>query len=145
MVTVQPTTINISQRVSPQQWSSGLCDCCDDMGICCCGFWCCPCQMCKTTADFGECLCLPLIDIMFGCFVPPISLSVRSSMRERYNIKGSMCTDCCKVSCCGPCSWCQMARELKKQRQPRVVTYNLPSAIPRVTGPPYSPMPSAPQ
>ncbi|GAA6077872.1 plac8 onzin related protein 6 [Tachysurus ichikawai] len=31
-----------------------------------------------------------------------------------------MCDDCCVATCCGLCSWCQMARELKFHRQPQV-------------------------
>uniref|UniRef100_A0A8C4SGS2 Plac8 onzin related protein 2 n=1 Tax=Erpetoichthys calabaricus TaxID=27687 RepID=A0A8C4SGS2_ERPCA len=85
----------------------------------CCAFWCFPCFMCKTASEFGECLCLPLLDYSG---IHPISLSIRSTMRERFHIQGSICGDCCVVVCCNTCSWCQMARELKHQKKPLVIT-----------------------
>ncbi|XP_069623700.1 uncharacterized protein [Ranitomeya imitator] len=127
-VAVQP--IPVGQAVSLtyinlNEWSSGICDCCQDMGICCCGFWCLPCFQCKTVSDFGECLCLPLLDPGSCCGYlgasincPPISMTMRASIRERYRIRGSICSDCCMLYCCFSCSWCQMAREIKKHKQP---------------------------
>lgn len=50
----------------------------------CFAFWCCPCFACVTSKKYGQCLCLPLLDI--GC-IPPITLAMRVSMRERYGIK----------------------------------------------------------
>ncbi|KAI2662815.1 hypothetical protein H4Q32_001766 [Labeo rohita] len=87
----------------------------------CCGFWCTYCLMCKTSEDFGECLCLPLLEICFGGIMHPITLAMRSSMRERFHIKGSIQNDCCMATCCPACVWCQMARELKARRQNQVV------------------------
>lgn len=43
--------------------------------------------MCTTSQEFGECLCLPLLDLCFGALIPPASYSVRSAMRERYRIQ----------------------------------------------------------
>lgn len=51
----------------------------------CFAFWCCPCFVCRTTKQFGQCLCLPLLDV-FGC-VRPITMSIRVSLRQRYGIK----------------------------------------------------------
>ncbi|XP_028652060.1 cornifelin homolog [Erpetoichthys calabaricus] len=126
----QPQSV-ITQQVTVMksiEWSTGICDCCDDMGICCCAAWCLPCFMCKTASDFGQYLCLPLLDPWMCCFlkftpitVPPISLAMRVSIRERYGIQGTICDDCCTVCCCFSCSWCQMARELKKQKQPLTI------------------------
>ncbi|XP_043932017.1 cornifelin homolog [Protopterus annectens] len=96
-------------------WNTGLCDCCEDMEICCCAFWFMSCFMCKTVKEFGECLCLPLLDLEGA---GAISLAFRSAVRERYRIKGSICDDCCKVTCCSSCSWCQVAREIKHQKRP---------------------------
>ncbi|MBN3310651.1 CNFNA protein, partial [Amia calva] len=91
--------------------------------------------MCKTTSEFGECLCLPLLDPWFcmavTCsvgMIPPIALSMRSTIRERYNIKGTICGDCCVVTCCNSCAWCQMARELKHHKQPLIIS--APQAMP---------------
>uniref|UniRef100_A0A8B9L4Z6 Plac8 onzin related protein 6 n=1 Tax=Astyanax mexicanus TaxID=7994 RepID=A0A8B9L4Z6_ASTMX len=79
----------------------------------CFGFWCPYCLMCNTTKKYGECMCLPLVELCFGGLIPPVTYSMRSSMRERYHIQGSMCDDCCVSTCCGICAWCQIARELK--------------------------------
>ncbi|XP_043101866.1 plac8 onzin related protein 6 [Puntigrus tetrazona] len=118
-VSVQPAVVLSSNMAT--QWSSGVCDCCEDMGICCCGLWCPFCLMCKTSEEFGECLCLPLLEMCFGGLLHPITLSMRSSMRERFHIKGSIQDDCCTVFCCHVCVWCQMARELKARRQSHVI------------------------
>ncbi|KAG2468517.1 PL8L1 protein, partial [Polypterus senegalus] len=97
--------------------------------ISCCATWCLPCFMCKTANDFGQCVCLPLLDpTLTGYFfgftpltIPPISLAMRASLRERYGIQGTICDDCCTVFCCFSCNWCQMARELKKRKQPLTI------------------------
>ncbi|NP_001314834.1 plac8 onzin related protein 6 [Danio rerio] len=120
-VSVQPAMVVATDNVKLNQWSSGVCDCCEDMSICCCGFWCAYCLMCKTSEDFGECLCLPLLEICFGGMLHPITLAMRSSMRERYHIRGSIQDDCCAATCCPVCVWCQMARELKVRQHSLVV------------------------
>ncbi|XP_077390984.1 cornifelin-like isoform X2 [Festucalex cinctus] len=111
-------------------WNSHLLDCCEDCSTCCYGFWCCPCLACTVAGKFGENRCLPLCDIIspaifvifdIPLFVPPAALSLRASMRNRYNIKGSLCKDVV-ISCfCMWCSWCQMQRELKYRRKPPTV------------------------
>ncbi|XP_075062245.1 cornifelin homolog [Mixophyes fleayi] len=120
-----------SQTVTVTQgplWSSGMCDCCEDCGICCCALWCFPCMQCNTVSEFGECMCLPLLDPMMmgyiGCsgVCPPITMAMRSSVRERYKIQGSICDDCVRSCCCYSCTWCQMAREIKRRGQWSTVT-----------------------
>ncbi|XP_073428925.1 cornifelin homolog A-like [Dendrobates tinctorius] len=124
-VSVQPValgqTMTTVTQLAPNNWSSGLCDCCEDMGICCFAFWCFPCFQCSTASDFGECLCLPLLDCgsyTYHMNCPIVSLAMRVAVRERYKIPGSICNDCCTVCWCLSCSWCQMAREIKKRKQP---------------------------
>lgn len=51
----------------------------------CFAFWCFPCFACSTAKKFGECLCLPMLD-GFG-LIPPVALSMRSTMRQRYGIE----------------------------------------------------------
>uniref|UniRef100_A0A8D0D648 Plac8 onzin related protein 2 n=1 Tax=Sander lucioperca TaxID=283035 RepID=A0A8D0D648_SANLU len=86
------------------------------MALCCFAFWCCPCFACRTTKQFGQCLCLPLLDV-FGC-IRPITMSMRVSVRQHYGIKGSLCSDCLCSTFCVPCVWCQMAREMKERQLP---------------------------
>ncbi|KAG2468165.1 CNEPA phosphatase, partial [Polypterus senegalus] len=87
VVTFQPGTALAVVNQKPNKWNSGLFDCCEDMGICCCAFWCYPCFMCKTVSEYGECLCLPLLDYSG---IHPISLAMRSSMRERFYIQSTV-------------------------------------------------------
>ncbi|XP_053187871.1 cornifelin homolog B [Scomber japonicus] len=113
MVINQPRPVMV-QRES-DEWASGICDCCDDVPECCFAFWCCPCFACKTTKAYGQCLCLPMLEIFMGV-IPPITMSMRVSMRERYGIKGTMCNDCLCATCCTSCVWCQMSREMKRRK-----------------------------
>ncbi|XP_030293044.1 cornifelin homolog B [Sparus aurata] len=111
-VVQQPRPVMVAQN--SDEWGSGICDCCEDVPQCCFAFWCCPCFACITTRDYGECLCLPLLEI-FGGLIPPITMSMRVSMRQRYGIRGTMCRDCVYSTFCTSCSWCQMSREMKKR------------------------------
>ncbi|XP_029924821.1 cornifelin homolog B-like [Myripristis murdjan] len=117
MVVTRPRPLPVSSEID--DWASGICSCCNDKADCCLAFWCCPCFACKTTRTYGQCLCLPLLDI-FGC-IPPVTMSMRLSMRQRYGIKGSMCTDCVCATCCSPCVWCQMSREMKYRQLPTML------------------------
>ncbi|KAL0182448.1 hypothetical protein M9458_021823, partial [Cirrhinus mrigala] len=51
----------------------------------CFAYWCLPCFTCIKAKRYGECLCLPLLD--FCGIIPPITMSMRVSMRQRYGIK----------------------------------------------------------
>ncbi|XP_030195042.1 cornifelin homolog [Gadus morhua] len=120
VMTIQPSVVTTGLVTSAfvpgrEMWSSSLFSCFEDMGICCLGFWC-PCALaCQVSADHGEGLCLPMLESMSG-IIPALALGLRISVRERYRIKGSICDDCCIVTFCGICSYCQLARELKERR-----------------------------
>ncbi|KAG7496526.1 hypothetical protein JOB18_020734 [Solea senegalensis] len=98
------------------QWTSDICDCCEDLPMCCLACWCLPCFTCKTSYEAGECVCLPLLDA-YGC-IPPMTTSLRVAVRTRYGIEGSICKDCVLSCFCGPCTWCQIAREIKTRKNP---------------------------
>uniref|UniRef100_A0A4W6CHF5 Plac8 onzin related protein 2 n=1 Tax=Lates calcarifer TaxID=8187 RepID=A0A4W6CHF5_LATCA len=118
-VSVQPQTLQVVSS-DAAEWSSEICDCCRDARQCCCVFWCCPCFACKTTKEFGQCLCLPLLDVL-GC-VHPITMSMRVSVRHRYGIRGTLCTDCLCSTFCLPCVWGQISTEMKKRKLPTVLS-----------------------
>ncbi|XP_037553830.1 cornifelin homolog B-like [Nematolebias whitei] len=122
-----------------KNWSSGLCSCCADINTCCYGFWCCPCLACNVAGNFGENSCLPVCDVLSPAVfaacgiplcVPPAALSLRSAMRNKYDIKGSLCNDIV-VSCfCVCCSWCQMHRQLKhKDKKETEVVHKQPQTV----------------
>ncbi|XP_066446186.1 placenta-specific gene 8 protein-like [Eleutherodactylus coqui] len=121
----QPGVITTQTMTTSQAtgWDSSICNCCDDCGICCFAWWCFPCMQCNTVREFGECCGLPLIDLHLTgydccCAVcPPITIAMRAAVRERYKIQGSICDDCIKSSCLYSCTWCQMAREIKRRSQ----------------------------
>ncbi|KAK1800719.1 hypothetical protein P4O66_005910, partial [Electrophorus voltai] len=114
MVFAQPQPV-LDARES-DEWTSGICDCCDNKPQCCFAFWCCPCFACVKTRKYGQCLCLPLLDI-FGP-AHPATLAMRVSMRHRYGIKGTICKDCAIATFCTACAWCQMAREMDSRAIP---------------------------
>ncbi|CAJ1063180.1 cornifelin homolog B-like [Xyrichtys novacula] len=79
----QPQSVDVLSDAA--EWSSGICDCCQDKRECCFAFWCCPCFACITTKALGQCLCLPLLDVC-GC-IPSITMAMRVSVRHRYGIR----------------------------------------------------------
>ncbi|XP_061817610.1 cornifelin homolog B [Nerophis lumbriciformis] len=119
MVVTQPGPIMVHQESS--EWGSGICDCCHDVPMCCFAFWCFPCFTCIKARNYGECLCLPLVDFFLRGCVPAITMSMRVSMRQRYGIRGTMFDDCVCATFCQPCVWCQMAREMNEREIPIVL------------------------
>ncbi|XP_027868424.1 cornifelin homolog [Xiphophorus couchianus] len=136
VVTSQPTQYTVTTGRS-SDWSTNACDCCDDCGICMCFLWDCkrklvkfssplnlnfylfiylsskglcgafiPCILgCKVAQDNGDSCCLP--------FLPGAMIALRTSIRSKYNIEGSVCDDWVVMACLPLCGLCQMAREQK--------------------------------
>ncbi|KAH7839973.1 hypothetical protein Vadar_010820 [Vaccinium darrowii] len=106
----------------PGPWSTGLCDCCDDVPNCCITCWC-PCITFGQIAgivDKGSTSCgvsgalYTLIAFVTG--VPCVySCCYRSKMRQQYTLHESPCADCCVHFCCETCALCQEYRELKNR------------------------------
>uniref|UniRef100_A0A8C6T9G6 Cornifelin n=1 Tax=Neogobius melanostomus TaxID=47308 RepID=A0A8C6T9G6_9GOBI len=112
----QPNVINTQPQVTVTQysvssgsseWNSNVCDCCDDCGICLCASFI-PCILgCKVAQDNGDSCCIP--------FLPGAMIALRTSIRSRYHISGSVCDDWVVMACCPLCGLCQMAREQKSR------------------------------
>ncbi|XP_043717339.1 protein PLANT CADMIUM RESISTANCE 2-like [Telopea speciosissima] len=106
----------------PAPWSTGLCDCFDDISTCCLTFWC-PCVTFGRIAeivDRGSTSCgvsgalYMLILLMSGCSCF-YSCFYRSKLRGQYFLEESPCTDFCIHCCCEECALCQEYRELKNR------------------------------
>ncbi|XP_010357081.1 cornifelin isoform X1 [Rhinopithecus roxellana] len=105
-VTSQPQCTTTScYQTQLSDWHTGLTDCCNDMPVCLCGTFAPLCLACRISDDFGECCCAP--------YLPGGLHSIRTGMRERYHIQGSVGHDWAALTFCLPCALCQMARELK--------------------------------
>ncbi|RUS74321.1 hypothetical protein EGW08_017912 [Elysia chlorotica] len=75
-----------------------------------CGTFCGLCLACQVSQDMQESVCVP-------CFVPTAVAMLRTKWRTQYNIQGSILEDCLLDHFCGPCSLCQLAREVKLTKQ----------------------------
>jgi Cys-rich protein (TIGR01571 family) len=110
-------------------WSFDLFDCFGDAGTCILS-WFCSCvvygqnkRRCDHLAAHGtadphadeiispDCLFqFFLLYVGCGCILPT---TLRTAIRERYNIEGSVLTDCLTATCCHCCQLTQASRELE--------------------------------
>ncbi|KAM7256998.1 hypothetical protein ACFE04_012739 [Oxalis oulophora] len=150
-------------RSGNEQWSSGICACCDDMQSCCVGLLC-PCYLFGKNAEIlgsgallGSCLthfifwtflnaacCLMTDGILLGlpgCFVACYACGYRKALREKYNLPEAPCGDFMTHCCCHLCAICQEYRELRERSDPS--NPNLDLAV--VTAPQVQTMESSPQ
>ncbi|XP_005999175.2 cornifelin homolog B-like [Latimeria chalumnae] len=105
VVTAQPTSSAFNRHTGA--WKSGVFDCQQDMSIFLCGALV-PCLLgFQVAKDYGE-------SLWSGCFIDCI-VAMRTGIRERYKIEGSVCNDCLMTYFCFPCVLCQMARELQSR------------------------------
>ncbi|XP_025090047.1 cornifelin homolog [Pomacea canaliculata] len=104
------TTVIINQTAAyqpPRMWSTDMCGCCEDIGICCCVVFCEVCASIQLSRDMGEHCCVP-------CCVPGWLIVLRTKLRMQQNIQGTVMDDCCRTVFCGYCVLCQMMREVKQ-------------------------------
>eukprot|EP00732_Lithocolla_globosa_P006407 Lithocolla_globosa_v1_NODE_7446_length_946_cov_34.950617.p1 type:complete len:178 gc:universal NODE_7446_length_946_cov_34.950617:715-182(-) len=91
-------------------WSSGLFECFNDIDSCVCGFCCLPCLASRNSAQLdGQnncCLCL----YPGSLFKNRLQASSKFHIRDGIN---SHCSVFCLICWCGPCSECQISRQLK--------------------------------
>ncbi|XP_030468117.1 protein PLANT CADMIUM RESISTANCE 2-like [Syzygium oleosum] len=108
--------------VEEHPWSTGLCDCFDDIKSCCITFWC-PCitfGRISEILDKGETSCVMNCAIfalihsitrcacLYSCFY-------RTKLRREFGLKQDPCHDCLVHYCCMNCALCQEYRELKSR------------------------------
>uniref|UniRef100_A0A4W3HR91 Uncharacterized protein n=1 Tax=Callorhinchus milii TaxID=7868 RepID=A0A4W3HR91_CALMI len=89
------------QPLSSLHWRAGLLPLCPLP--CLCGLFCPFCLGCEIAGAMGECCCCGT------------SVAMRTLIRTKYNIQGSICNDHCIHECCLMCSLCQMKREINYQ------------------------------
>lgn len=92
------------------EWGSGIFGCFEDMKSCMCAILCSPFFACCLAKRMGENCCTPYLA---GGLV-----AMRSVLRTRHNIQGSISGDCCTIFFCGNCAMCQMSREMDKWGYP---------------------------
>ncbi|XP_028774073.1 cell number regulator 2-like [Neltuma alba] len=103
------------------QWTTGLCDCCEDPGNCCLTC-CCPCVAFGQSAEVIDkgntsCACAGLVFYVLsyvGC-VCLYSFTYRGKLRGLFNLPEEPCNDCCIHFWCTSCALCQEYRELKNR------------------------------
>uniref|UniRef100_A0A8C4RWW7 Cornifelin n=1 Tax=Erpetoichthys calabaricus TaxID=27687 RepID=A0A8C4RWW7_ERPCA len=102
VVNRQPQSTNVHRTTD---WTTGVCECFDDMPVCLLGTFV-PCVLaCIISKQYGECLCLPCL--------PGTLMSLRTGIRERHHVQGSIVEDWFMLCCIPHCALCQMSRELK--------------------------------
>ena len=107
-----PKELTVYLTNKPSQWSSGLCDCCDNSSVCIQGLFC-PCHLFGKNVEkieggryWRSCCCY-----LAGCGSCNHSAS-RRKLRVKYNLPEEPFNDCCVAWCCGPCGLCQEALEI---------------------------------
>ncbi|XP_078441181.1 protein PLANT CADMIUM RESISTANCE 2-like [Wolffia australiana] len=120
--TYPPPPLAQTQAVPRGKWTTGLCDCGDDVGNCCITCWC-PCITFGQIAeivDRGSTSCgasgaiYALVAVVTGCACI-YSCFYRKRLRLQYDLPEKPCADCCVHCFCELCSLCQAYRELKNR------------------------------
>ncbi|AES90189.2 putative PLAC8 motif-containing protein [Medicago truncatula] len=104
------------------QWSTRLCRCLDDPGICLVTCFC-PCVtfgMIAEIVDKGNSTCT-CDGTIYGALLAVTGLAClyscyyRSKLRAQYDLPEAPCMDCLVHFCCETCALCQEYRELKNR------------------------------
>jgi len=91
-------------------WTNGTFDCCSNMGNCCCGTFCWPCQVYSNAEKLEE---SGILCCLLGCVLPCIPVfMLRSKTREKFDIEGNTMEDAGCSFCCTCCASVQTANEL---------------------------------
>lgn len=101
-----------------------LCSCCDDMGICLCG-WCCP-LLTAASNNYAASIAgywLSFFIFMFAGIWPflvgtllyaGLRLHFRMQLRKEAGMEQQCFADCLVVFCCGSCALCQETQYVKE-------------------------------
>lgn len=93
-------------------WSSGLCGCFENVGICIKAYFC----PCIVAGQLGEALGEGCFYHGFCSLMGPIGIYCgaqnRGKLRAMYQIPGTFVNDCLVHWCCPVCSYAQEAREI---------------------------------
>ncbi|CCW61691.1 unnamed protein product [Phytomonas sp. EM1] len=106
-------------------WHYNLFTCCFEANSCLEACFCFYCQLVrqhnmfynlKPEIDIPMCFLVVILDYLtFSWFSFSYLFMLRRSIRERYGIKGHMCTDCLSVLFCGCCALQQQLLEMTSQ------------------------------
>ena len=100
------------------KWTEEMCGCTKDC-MSCMVVWCLPfggpiiqAVAVDKATEGGK--CVPFL--CSACFCAFGMAVNRGKIRERYNIDGNYCADCCAYLFCGPCMTCQEYREVNARK-----------------------------
>jgi Cys-rich protein (TIGR01571 family) len=126
--TIKTIVVGPTPVVRPN-FSSGLCSCCEDFNICCCGLFCPGYLLCKHVAhkdgrqehqmECWEKTCGVIVSIAGLYWVGAIGIAIwetciRNDIRKSMNIvPDNTCCEGTRSFFCYPCSICQQERELR--------------------------------
>ncbi|KAF3090731.1 hypothetical protein TWF102_007326 [Orbilia oligospora] len=110
----------------PGPWEHGMCGCFGDCGKCCVTFWC-PCITYSKIqhrlrhndmSNYSNCngSCWGFCALSVCGFQWVMSMIQRGEIRQRYNLQGSGCGDCCRHFCCECCTLIQEDRETETRK-----------------------------
>ena len=122
---------------SEKQWQSDYCYCCTDEHTCWWGSWYCWMVQARTARTFELDFSVNQIAIYLGFFIGTYFLGflffivgfivlalnrayLRTALRDKLHIKGSICGDCVLHSFCSCCAICQEAREARILHSDRI-------------------------
>lgn len=118
-----PSEFPQEEFIKTGEWDDGLCDCCSSCTNCCTVLWC-PCVSVAQISHrlqivpYGFALLVSLASILAGVGVLHCIFvwQLRSKTRERFDIPGSSCGDCCVATWCNCCALAQVATHVKSYK-----------------------------
>lgn len=129
--------IPASEHIKTGEWEDGLFECCSSCVPNCCMVSFCPCV--SVAQVVHQLQIMPYnFALLVSCFSVVAGLGflhcifvwqLRWTIRERFNIPGSCCGDCCSATCCNCCALAQVATHVKSYR-PGTCDFGAPDTLP---------------